>query len=252
MQVDYDHLIHHKFVSRVLFLATELGKDVYENNGFKLEAKEKRLPTLDEFYCFQLGWCLSHVMTAVQQLEHAVFYMSNFKMTEAMEKAGINRSSHLLWSIENYIVRTQTVYDRLLILIDRLFNLQNQTNRIDHESIVTNAHISRTKVPAALKRVKNTVKKYYHDRNTIMHESSYAEEELRRFEGLSIYIAACKGIEASVEYVEEDLKYEMKAYIGRRKRDFKKLNGSLIKAISELFDEMLPLFEKKYSELKKQ
>ncbi len=156
----YYSLSKHPFVDEVYKKGIAIKKEIEWPNGFKVGVKGKRDPFEEEFYCLRLGFNLAHLLTVVKQMEDTVYYMSNFSPTDAMKKAGIDRSSHLLWSVENYIIRTQTVYDRLLILIDRLFNIQNQSNRISHESIVTNSHISRTEIPNALKPVKSAIKKY--------------------------------------------------------------------------------------------
>jgi len=245
----YDSLSKHSFIEDVFKKGIEINKEIVKPNGFKVDAEYKRDPFEEEFYCLQLGSCIAHLLTVVQQMEHTIFYMSNFSPTDSMKKAGVNRSTHLLWSVENYIVRTQTVYDRLLILVDRLFNIQNQPNQISHESIVTNTHISRTAIPKALKPVKSAVKKYYRDRNTIIHEASYLDDELRRIEAYTILSSNPDYEEAKVENLKEELKWAVREFLKKRKKEFVRINKNVCVALGNLFDQMHPIFTKKYAEL---
>ena len=246
----YNSLEKHPFVVDVLKKGMEFSKENRKPNGFTADAEYKRELNEAEFYCLQLCYCMTHLLSVVLQLEHTIYYMSNFSPTESMKKAGVNRSTHLLWSVENYIVRTQFVYDRLLILVDRLFHIHNPPNRISHESIVTNTHISRTTIPKALKPVKSSVKKYYHDRNTIIHEASYLDDELRQIEAYSILISSDSDYDdINIEYLKEDLKWLVRDFLKKRKKEFSRINKNVCVSLGDLFIQMHPIFTKKYAEL---
>jgi len=245
----YYSLSKHPFVKEVFKKGMEIHKEIVKPGGFKIDTKYKRDPTEEEFYCMQIGFYMAHLLTVLQQMEHTILYMSNFSPTDSMKKAGVNRSTHLLWSVENYIVRTQSVYDRLLILVDRLFHIQNQPNRISHESIVTNTHISRTAIPDTLKPVKSAVRRYYHDRNTIIHEASYLNEELRRIEAYAILSSNPDYDEAYVKGLKEDLRWSVRDFIRNRKREYSRINRNVCVSLGNLFYKMHPIFTKKYGEL---
>jgi len=245
----YDNLLKHPFVEEVFKKGAEVTKEIGEPNGFKVGAKLKRDPSEEEFYCLQVGHCLAHLLTVVQQMEHTILFMSNFSPSKKMKMAGVNRHTHLLWSIENYIVRTQSVYDRLLILVDRLFHIQNQPNRITHESIVTNTHISRTEIPAFLKPVKKSVKKYYNDRNTFVHQASYLEDELRRIEAYCIMSSNPDFSDEVAEDIIEELKWSIRQFLKKRQREFSRINKNVCISLSNLFTKMHPLYSSKHLEI---
>ena len=245
----YYSISQHPFVEDVFKHSMDISKEISKPNGFKVATHFVREPLVEEFYVTQLGYCLSHLLTTIQQMEHAVLYMSNFSPTELMKDAGVNRATHLLWSVENYIIRTQTAYDRLLILIDRVFHIHNASNRISHESIVTNSHIKRTKIPDSLKSVKKAVKKYCHDRNTIIHESSYADDELRRIEGISILSSSPDYGLQKDENLKGDLKYDIREYVKKRKTEFTRINKNVCISLGVLFTEMHPIYNTKLAEL---
>jgi len=245
----YDSLLKHAFVEEVFKRSMEIRKEIVKPNGFKIDAEYKRDPYEEEFYCLQLGYCMAHLLTVVQQMEHTIFYMGNFSPTDSMKKAGVDRSKHLLWSIENYIIRTQVVYDRLLIVVDRLFHIQNQPNRISHESIVTNKHVSRTAIPKVLTTVKSAIKKYYPNRNTIIHEASYLDGELRRIEAYAFLSSNPDYSEEGVKNLQADLAYNVRDFLKKRKREFSIINKNVCVALGDLFNQMHPIFTKKYKEL---
>ena len=228
---NYDLLSQHPFVADILEEGMAIRK---KHGGISIRKSEEHTYSEGEYYCLQLSFCVVHLLTVIQQMEHTVLYMSNFSPTELMKKSGINRGTHLLWSVENYIIRTQSVYDRLLVLIDRLFHIQNQPNRISHESIVTNAHISRTEIPNALKPVRASIKKYYHDRNTIIHESSYLDDEIRRIEMLTIAVTSPGYAELDKDRLNEDLKWEVRVFVKKRKREFQRINKNTSISLSGL------------------
>jgi len=244
----YEKLSKHLFVEDVFLRALAISKELDRSSPFSAKVMLKRKPTEKEYYCLVLGTALAHFLTTIQQLEHSVLYMSNFSPSETMRKSGVTRASHLLWATENFIIRTQTSYDRLLVVIDRLFNLQNQANKISHESIVTNGHIAATEIPAVLRPIRNSIKKYYNDRNTIIHEAPFHDDELRRLEGLSLAMQNIKLSGKNVDYLNEDIKYETKQYLAKSKREYARINSNLCKSTAIAFNTMHKVYKLKLAE----
>jgi len=78
-----------------------------------------------EFYLMRVGNRLATLLSHCEQLSHAIHFMSTFRQTEASTRSGVTRTKHLRYCIENYIVRTQTLYDLILKLVDAVFHLLN-------------------------------------------------------------------------------------------------------------------------------
>lgn len=245
----YCELALHPFVEDAFTTALSIQKEIDNVRGFSIKIDLKRNPTEREYYCLVLGTSMAHFLTTIQQLEHSVLLMSNFSPTEIMKEGGLTRATHLVWSVENFIIRTQTAYDRFLVLTDRLFNIQNPASRISHESIVTNGHIAATKIPSVLKPVRNSIKKYYYDRNTIIHEAPYHDEELRRLEGMSLALTSLKLDKKDTEYVSEHIKYGTRIYLNKKKREYKRINTNLCKTTANAFEVMHNIYRVKRKEL---
>lgn len=248
MYEDYNSLVNHPFMENGLLNAAQINKDLVKKNGFKVDVEFKRNPTEKEFYCLQLGNAIAHLLTIILQLEHTVLYMSSFTPTKKMKDAGIDRHAQILYIVENYIIRTQTMYDRVLLIIDRLFHIQNKPNRISHESIVTNLHILKTDIPKALKSLKKIIKKYYPDRNSIIHETTFLEDDLRKIEGYSILKTQDNFNQEQKDDIIEILKYKTRDYIKKKRYEFTKTNKKICNSISNLFTVMQPIYENKLSQ----
>lgn len=130
-----------------------------------------------------------------------------------------------------------------------MFHIQNQPNKISHDSIVTNAHISRTEIPKLLKPVKTAIKKYYYERNTIIHESAYMEDELRRIEAYSILSSNSSYDQRDFKYLKDDLKFITRDFIKAKRTEFSEVNKKVCEALDDLFKKMHPIYLKKYKEL---
>lgn len=241
----YESLVCHDFIVDVLAKSEEIQKNIGAKENAKFEIEFSRDPYENEFYVLELEFSLIQLLTSIEQLEHAILYMENFSPTIKMKKKGINRANHLLWSIENFVIRVQTFIDRLLILIDRLFNIQNPTRLIKRE-ILKNPHVIRTPMPSLINKIIEEIREYSKIRNEIVHESSVIEVGLRRIGRLNC-----------LQQVRDDkdykvmLKFLTKNYIKEKKSEFLVLNQKIFNLTFQIFSEMHVIFKKKYLDLNK-
>lgn len=169
-----DALSEHRFVKTVFNDAMRVIAEIQiKGTVFKVQAEYSRPPTPAEFYCMSAGQALAPLLSFCKQMEHSVLYFSSFTPTPKMKSAGISRQSHLLHCIENYIIRTQGMYDRTLLLVDRIFGIYNPSHLITHELIISNLHVRHSSVPSLLQAIRKTIKDFYRDRNEIIHERGY-------------------------------------------------------------------------------
>ena len=88
-----DKLKSHPFSSAVWGETVTLQRDL-EEKGLDGESED-----IDEhqFYVMRVGYSLAHLIAWMEQLEHAVFYLSDFGYSKDAKRWGVNRSHHLLW-----------------------------------------------------------------------------------------------------------------------------------------------------------
>ena len=150
-----DSLKMHQFLHKVWDEAVPLQRMVEE------QGRGEDDEDVDEyqFYVMRVGYCLAQIMTWVEQLDHAVYYLSDFSYKKQAQEEGINRAKHLIYNVENYLIRLHSVYDRALQLTNSVFHLGVSEESVGHSVIISNMKVARTDVKKLLKNLKKECRK---------------------------------------------------------------------------------------------
>jgi hypothetical protein len=241
--VTYASVHEHHFVQAILSESAGVGRA----SGFN-PLRDDDYPPLDElqFYIVRVGYAVAHTLTWVEQLHHAVLFIGNFGYGRQLRDAGVNRSHHLIFNVENYLVRLQSVYDRLLQLTNAVFHICMSDELVNHSLIVSNLHVARTKVPQLLKAVRKTIQGKAEDRNAIVHKHSYMDPKLRRLELLYMHTEETWRPERS-EMTYRNLCHarsqQMREVTSAKKEEFRKINTALVAALLPLLTELHAQYE---------
>lgn len=228
---------------------------IQEALGLKFMDEFDEDTTLDElqFYVIGVGFSLSHTLGWVQQLHQAVHFMTDFHYGKKAIDAGVNKSHHLLYNVENYLIRMVSVYDRCLQLTNAVFHICMSDELVNHSAIVSNLHVSRTDVPRLLKAVKKAIKAEEQERHKLIHRHSHMDPELRRIELLYMHTKETWGTGRKHPY--ENLVNArgqlVKKFTARRKKEFEAINAELVNALGPLFDGLLVEYRRQKGRLKK-
>ena len=76
-----------------------------------------RDPDEYEFFLICVAHRTAEVLNCCQQLAHIPIYLTSYSETRKMVRAGITRHSAIVYRIENYVLRTQSLLDRVLKLV---------------------------------------------------------------------------------------------------------------------------------------
>ena len=225
----------------------ELGLDIHDDVG--------EPPAVDElqFYVMRVGFALSHAINWIEQLHQAVYFMSDFGYGKKAAELQINRQSHLLYNIENYLIRLQSVYDRCLQLTNAVFHICIANELVNHSLIVSNLHVSRTTVPKLLKAVKKTIDGHAQERHQLIHRHSHMDPDLRRIELLYMHSAETWPVDAKYSYqnLVTFRADRVRSFTIKKKAEFVKINFALVTALAPLFDELLVQYKRAKSRLEK-
>ncbi|WP_028206101.1 Cthe_2314 family HEPN domain-containing protein [Paraburkholderia nodosa] len=223
--------------------------------GLKLTDELDENTTLDElqFYVTRVGFSLAHALGWVGQLHQAVHFMTDFTYGRKATDAGVKKSHHLLYNVENYLIRMVSVYDRCLQLTNAVFHICMSDELVNHSAIVSNLHVSRTEVPKLLKAVKKATKNEEQERHKLIHRHSHMDPELRRIELLYMQTKETWGDDHKFPYKNlVHLRSQMvKKFTARRKKEFEAINAELVKALDALFDGLLLEYRRQKSRLEK-
>lgn len=211
--------------------------------------------TLDErqFYVTRVGFAAAHTLGWLEQLHHAVHFMADFKYGKKADEAGVKKSHHLLYNVENYLIRIVSVYDRCLQLANSVFHLCMSDELVNHGAIVSNLHVARTDVPKRLRAVRKAIKDEEQERHRLIHRHSHMDPELRRIELFYMHSGSTWGSGRKMPFknlvhVRGQL---VKKYTSRRKLEFEATNAELVNAIGPLFDGLLAEYRRQKARLSK-
>lgn len=241
-----DDLKVHPFVSQCWSEVRALNRN-HEENG--VDPNSEDINEL-EFYMYRVGHSLAHLVTWMEQLQDVPSYLADFNYKGAARANGITRARYLLYTVENYLVRLQSIYDRCLQLTNSVFHLCIEDSNVGHALVVSNLQVSRTDIPARLKRVKKSVSDRQSERNRIVHHASYQEKDLDRLQLFYLY--------NKDTWVDEKVKFENFSYmrsqllrkvVSAKRKEFESTNESLAVSVNELLTGLHAHYDKYKSKI---
>lgn len=150
----------------------------------------------------------------------------------------MNRAKHLLYNVENYLIRLQSVYDRALQLTNSVFHLGIEESNVGHSVVISNIKVSRTDVVGQLKAVKKEVERRAQERHAIVHRESHRDEDLRRLQLFYMFQKDTWNVKPDGDTFD-DLCHTrsqlLKTVVAEKKREFTELNQAVFKKIEALF-----------------
>ena len=203
----YKNITSHIFVELGFGNAVDVSKKLYTGSISKVEPEYLRDPDEYEFYVMEVGHTLAHLLNLCEQLIHSALFLTSFSQTKRMKNAGITRASQLQYNVENYIIRSQSLHDRVLKLVNAVFHLGLRPQDCRHRTITKNTHVRITDIPSNLKKIRKLVDQYRQDRNIVIHHESYQEDDLRKLE--MFYLVQ------SLENDQKPTDYEIPPYVTR-------------------------------------
>ena len=181
-----DDLGNHAFINHCFSDGIKVTKELGDLKPFSVLPSYKRKPFEEEYYQLAVSSSAATLLNACQQLTDSIQYLSSFSPSPKMKRHGITRQRHIQYTIENFIIRSQSTYDKLLVLVDAVFHLGNDDELINHQLIARNVHVRMTPVESQLRAIRKTMAKYQFVRNEIIHHGSFQEDDLRKLQGFSI------------------------------------------------------------------
>jgi hypothetical protein len=162
-----------------------------------------------------------------------------------MKKVGINRYKYLRYHIENYFIRVQGLYGRVLKLINAVCDLSNDPKYCFENVILKNKKVKNADIPNFVKQLKKTLDTYISFRNEIIHHESYREEDLVLLEVLN-FINRMAPKAAKKMYPPYPVVIEIfkKKIIRQKKDEFVTLNKKIEHDLIAIFDKLLHHYEK--------
>ncbi|WP_213909581.1 Cthe_2314 family HEPN domain-containing protein [Stutzerimonas nitrititolerans] len=190
-----------------------------------------------QFYLQGVGFHLAHALTWMRQLELAVELLTNYDYSK---RISASRADHLIYNIENYLIRLNSTYDRLLQLTNAVFHLCISEEHVSHSVIISNAKVQHCPdVVSNLKAVKKHLDKNAQERHTIIHKHSLLDEKLRRVELLYHDEILEEMSDERKAHIKTFRANHLREYVIAKKTEFKQMNAQLAKLVATLFAPLL-------------
>jgi hypothetical protein len=240
-----EQLTSHPFAKKAIKNAVDISLALQKNHASGVEAKYSLARYEYEYYVVEVGHTLAHLVGICEQMIYAVHFLSSFSLTKRMREKGINRSNHILYNVENYLIRTQSLNDRVLKLTNAVFHLEIDQRNCKFDTISKNSHVKITKVPGKLQKISKILEKYRQDRNTVIHHKSYQENDLQNVELLYLVSKSDTDESQNLPNFAYHASRLASKYVKQKSAEFDEFNQLIFKEVLALFDEL----EKKYIQI---
>ena len=117
-------------------------------------------------------------MTIVEQMTYAVDSLSGFRAGRVVAGRPITRLDHIVYHLEGHLIRTCSVLDRALQLVNVVFRLGIPERECRFAVVGQNRHVMDTPVADALRNIDNTTQPHRSQRNLVVHRSRYSDDGL--------------------------------------------------------------------------
>jgi hypothetical protein len=210
-----------------------------------------RVPDEHEFFLIGVAHHLAEVLNCCQQLAHIPIFLTNYAETRKMVRAGITRHSAIVYHIENYIIRTQSLLDRILKLVDAVFHLTNDPRNCRFDVIIHNVKVQVSDLPDSIKAFRKLLGRYSHIRNEVTHEHSLKDDELRGLDLLYL-VERWERIspKKSASNVRDEINERILEILLKKKKEFLAFNKEIASSVTEIFDKLTPYYAREEQSLR--
>lgn len=197
-----------------------------------------------EHYIRYTSFYATHLFGLCSQLERAVNLLSNYRNDS---KSEIGRGHHLTYNVENYFIRLDSLYDRVLQVVNAIFNFGFKEGSVRKAGMLKKIHKveGSDKLINSLYELNNILKNHSDERrNIIVHRHSYMDKELNMIE---MYYdpffskLILKDVDKA-ENFKQIRKEQLSFYLRRKKKEFKEINEQCFEKIFLILNEI----EKEY------
>jgi hypothetical protein len=248
---DLTELELHSFAQNVLERASAIEKLLGNRARANVVPEYTREPDEHEYFLLGVATAMAELLNCCQQLSQIPVFLASHRQTAAMDKAGINRHSMIVYHIENYLIRTQSVLDRTLKLVDAVFHLTNDPRNCRFDVVMRNVKVQISDIHEPLKKLRKLLERYTGVRNEIIHHHSIKDDALRRLE---MYFLLERWEKISPSDKPSDIKEQIKDNIFEilwfKKKELVEFNNEIEASLKLIFDRLAPYYRREESALR--
>ncbi|TVU89040.1 Cthe_2314 family HEPN domain-containing protein [Vreelandella titanicae] len=152
-------------------------------------------------------------------------------------------AEYIEFHIENYLIRSRSVYDRALIFTNYLCDIQMAKDSVTHISITTNRKVEKLGLNNALKKINKACAIYRLERNGVVHHDRYSNQELEWVDTARKAKLILNGEIESIGLYDEVIEQNTAIVIIKHLDEFSESTRKIVESVNSFLDLALPVYE---------
>jgi hypothetical protein len=176
----------------------------------------------------------------------ATEYLSGYRTGLKSLKEPITRLDHITYHLEYHLVRTASLMDWSLQLVNEVFDLGVPERECSFRTVADNKHVKSTPVRKKLQNLESLLKPYREHRNVVIHQEGFRDSALDR---IGPYYILQKSTEPADEFLKHWFqlsKTHTDRYIHQKKRKLTDFNDQALAKVHQICESLIPYFERRY------
>ena len=153
-------------------------------------------------------------------------------------------AEYIEFHIENYLIRSRAVYDRVLIFVNFLCDIQMSKEYVNHTSIISNRKVEKAGLKNKLKKINKACDQYRVVRNGVVHHDKYVDEELEWVDTARKAKFLLRGNIESIEITDEQILSNTAVVINKHLKDFQSNSENITTEVNSLLDQAKELYDR--------
>ncbi|WP_147450283.1 Cthe_2314 family HEPN domain-containing protein [Corallococcus carmarthensis] len=219
--------------------AEALAKNYRETGTFRTTKTAQLSPA--EYYHHQVRSYVNSLLSSLERMGEAQFYLQNLPQGEAFSKQGITEDKWIEYHYCNHLVIAYSLYDTALILTNSTFRLGLKEKDCNDSTVKMNDWVRATPVKEALDGLSNATGLHRQDRNLYVHRGEIPiieEIDDLKFVGLASRFGAL----SHKLRIETTLREAYVEAVGEIGVDMRSKLDAATATIERLFDALLPVY----------
>ncbi|MEZ8695011.1 Cthe_2314 family HEPN domain-containing protein [Vibrio splendidus] len=152
-------------------------------------------------------------------------------------------AEYIEFHIENYLIRSRSIYDRVLIFTNYLCDIQMAKESVNHISITTNQKVIKANLKEKLKKINRACEVYRVERNGIVHHDKYANDRLEWVDTArkAKYILRNSGNNIGIS--DDVIAEQTAAIIVNHLAEFNNCSSKINEAVNEFLDSSIDIYD---------
>ncbi|MGY0588356.1 MAG: Cthe_2314 family HEPN domain-containing protein [Paraglaciecola chathamensis] len=152
-------------------------------------------------------------------------------------------AEYIEFHIENYLIRSRSVYDRALIFTKYLCDIQMVKESVSHVAITTNRKVEKLGLNNALKKINKACAVYRIERNGVVHHDKYSDQELEWVDTARKAKLILNGETESIGLSDEVIEKNTAIVIVKHLDNFYESTRKIFESVNSFLDLALPVYE---------